>query len=69
VSTNDEFLKKRQKEIKDNATAKTQKDSVSVNPKIMEMILETMQRQNQTVAALHDELQRLKKLGGQATLD
>ena len=60
MSTNDEFLKKRQKEIIDGATSKTQKDLVSVNPKIMEMILETMQRQNQTVAALHDELKRLK---------
>ena len=69
MSTNDEFLKKRQKEIIDGATSKTQKDLVSVNPKIMEMILETMQRQNQTVAALHDELQRLKKQGGQVTLD
>ena len=69
MSANDEFLKKRQKEIIDGATSKTQKDLVSVNPKIMEMILETMQRQNQTVAALHDELTRLKKQGGQVTLD
>ena len=68
MSANDEFLKKRQKEIIDGATSKTQKDLVSVNPKIMEMILETMQRQNQTVAALHDELKRLKTSGGQTTL-
>jgi len=68
MSSSDEFLKKRQQEIKGKAEKITPETNVTLSLKIVNEMLHNQERLTTAVTALNDEIKTMQKKGGQQTL-
>lgn len=69
MSKNDEFLKMRQKQIKDPKPKITKDTKVELSLAIVNEMLSNQERLTVTVSKLNDEIKKLLEQGGQKTLD
>lgn len=69
MSSNDEFLKKRQEEIKDKKSKLTKDDKVELSLNVVNQMLDVEERLIRSITALNVEVKKLQKQGGQTTLE